>query len=145
MAHVEFFEGQLTRSVIGAYYEVYNNLGFGFLERFYVTALERELLERGHKVAREVSVNVLYKGEALGSQRLDLIVNDKLVVEAKAGSDLHKSATRQLYNYLRATNLELGLLLHFGPEPKFYRVICRNPRKNPEHPTPSEASVPPSS
>jgi GxxExxY protein len=141
MTRVELFEGQLTRSVIGAYYEVYNNLGFGFLERFYVTALERELLERGHRVAREVSVNVLYKGQELGSQRLDLIVDEKLVLETKATSDLHKSATRQLYNYLRATNLELGLLLHFGPEPKFYRVICRHQREDPEGPAPSGASV----
>src|ERR1700738_2406553 len=77
------------------------------------------------------SVNVLYKGQELGSQRLDLIVDEKLVVETKATSDLHKSATRQLYNYLKATNLELGLVLHFGPEAKFYRVICRNRRKNP--------------
>ena len=141
----ELFEGRLTRSVIGAYYEVYNNLGFGFLERFYVTAMERELLERGHKVAREVSINVLYKGQELGSQRLDLIVDERLVVETKASSELHKSATRQLYNYLRATNLELGLLLHFGPEAKFYRVICRNPEQNPEHLIKSGGSVSPSS
>ena len=141
MARVELYEGELTHSVIGAFYEVHNNLGFGFLERFYVMALERELLERGHRVAREVSVNVLYKGQELGSQRLDLIVDEKLVVETKATSDLHKSATRQLYNYLKATNLELGLVLHFGPEAKFYRVICRNRRKNPEHPAPSGGSV----
>jgi GxxExxY protein len=141
VARGELFEGELTRSVIGAFYEVFNNLGFGFLERFYVTALERELLERGHRVAREVTVNVLYKGQELGTQRLDLIVDEKLVLETKATSDLHKSATRQLYNYLRATNLELGLLLHFGPDPKFYRVICRNQPTNPEHPPSSGASV----
>lgn len=141
MARVELYEGKLTHSVIGAFYEVHNNLGFGFLERFYVTALERELLQRGHRVAREVSVNVFYKGQELGSQRLDLIVNERLVIETKAASELHKSATRQLYNYLKATNLELGLLLHFGPEARFYRVICRNERKGPEHPAPSGASV----
>ena len=141
VAHVELYAGELTHSVIGAFYEVHNNLGFGFLERFYVLALERELLDRGHRVAREVSVHVLYKGQELGSQRLDLVVDEKLVIETKAAWELHKSATRQLYNYLKATNLELGLLLHFGPEPKFYRVICRNQRKNPEHPAPSGASV----
>lgn len=141
VARVELYEGKLTHSVIGAFYEVHNNLGFGFLERFYVAALERELLERGHRVAREVSVNVVYKGQELGSQRLDLVVDEKLVIETKAASELHKSATRQLYNYLRATNLELGLVLHFGPEPKFYRVICRNKPKDQEHPAPSGASV----
>ena len=138
---VELFEGKLTQSVIGAFYEGYNNLGFGFLERFYVAALQRELLRRGHRVAREVSVHVLYKGEKLGSQRLDLIVDERLVIETKAAWEVHKSATRQLYNYLKATNLELGLVLHFGPDPKFYRVICRNQRKDPEHPVPSGASV----
>jgi GxxExxY protein len=141
VARVDLYEGQLTHSVIGAFYEVHNNLGFGFLERFYVMALERELRERGHTVAREVLVRVLYKGQELGCQRLDLIVDEKLVIETKAGSELHKSATRQLYNYLKATNLELGLVLHFGPEPKFYRVICRNRRRDPEHQGPSGASV----
>jgi GxxExxY protein len=141
MARVELYEGELTHSVIGAFYEVHNNLGFGFLERFYVTALERELRDRGHNVAREVAVQVFYKGQELGSQRLDLTVDEKLVIETKAASELHKSATRQLYNYLKATNLELGLVLHFGPEPKFYRVICRNKRKDQEHPAPSGASV----
>lgn len=141
VARIELYQGQLTHSVIGAFYEVHNNLGFGFLERFYVMALERELLERGHRVAREVSVHVLYKGQELGSQRLDLVVDEKLIIETKAAAELHKSATRQLYNYLKATNLELGLLLHFGPEPKFYRVICRNQPKDPEHQAPSGGSV----
>lgn len=91
-----------------------------------MTALERELRRRGHKVARELSVRVRYKGEELGAQRLDMVVDDVLVIEGKSTQALHPSATRQLYNYLRATNLELGLLLHFGPKPQFYRVICQN-------------------
>lgn len=117
---------QLAHSVIGAFYEVYNTLGCGFLESLYMTALERELLKRGHRVSRELSVRVTYKGEQLGQQRLDMVVDDVLVIEAKSTHALHRSATRQLYNYLRATNLELGLLLHFGPRPHFYRVICDN-------------------
>lgn len=127
--------------MIGAFFEVYNHLGFGFLEHLYVMALERELLLREHRVAREVSVRVMYKGDELGVQRLDLIVDDKLVVETKAGYELHKSATRQLYNYLRATNLEVGLLLHFGPRPSLHRVISRNTRCIPEHPSASGASA----
>ena len=71
----------------------------------------------------------MYKEQELGSQRLDLVVDDKLVVEAKATADLHKAATRQLYNYLRATNLRVGLLLHFGPEPRFFRIICPTKEK----------------
>lgn len=85
-------ESKLTQSVIGAFFEVYNTLGFGFLEHLYVMALERELLARGHRVARQVGVRVTYKGELLGTQRLDLIVDDKLVVETKSTYELHRAA-----------------------------------------------------
>ena len=141
MPRGELLQETLTRSVIGAFYEVYNHLGFGFLEHLYVMALERELLAREHNVARELCVRVMYKGQELGVQRLDLIVDDKLVVETKSTSDLHKSATSQLYNYLRATNLELGLLLHFGPRPNFHRVIYRHPDAIRSIPSQSGASV----
>jgi GxxExxY protein len=80
----------LTRSVIGAFYEVYNQLGFGFLEHIYMKALERELRARGHKVAREVWVTVYYKGEELGRQRVDMVVDEKLVVEGKSTYELRK-------------------------------------------------------
>jgi len=122
-------EEQLTGSIIGAFYEVYNTIGFGFLEHIYVMAMERELIARGHHVDREMAVNVMYKGEQLSSQRLDMIVDGKVVVETKSSLDLHKTARRQLYNYLKATHLELGLLLHFGQEAAFYRVIRSNPSK----------------
>src|ERR1035437_7774363 len=126
MGHMELIEEALSKSVIGAFFEVYNTLGCGFLEHLYVKALERELMARGHSVAREVGVRVMYKGEEIGFQRLDLVVDEKLVVETKAIQDLHKSASRQLFNYLHATNLEIGLLLHFGPEARFYPVICKH-------------------
>jgi GxxExxY protein len=121
-------EERLTHSIIGAFYDVYNTLGFGFLEHLYVMALERELLRRGHHVAREVGVQVMYKGEELGTQRLDMIVDGKVVIETKSTYELHRAAERQLYNYLRATNLEVGLLFYFGPKPQFYRLMCRNRR-----------------
>jgi GxxExxY protein len=122
-------EERLTHSVIGAFFEVYNVLGFGFLEQIYVAALTRELRARGHRVAREVPVPVLYKGEQIGRQRLDLLVDGTLVVETKATHALHASAGRQVYNYLRGTGLGVGLLLHFGPEPRFHRVVCRRCRQ----------------
>src|SRR5476651_653842 len=131
MAHGHLLEEELTRSVIGAFYEVYNTLGFGFLEHLYMTALERELVARGHRVAREVVVRVNYKGQPLGVQRLDMIVDEKLIVEGKATLDLHKSAVSQAYNYVRATNLEVGLVLHFGSEAKFHRVVCQAAQKRP--------------
>jgi GxxExxY protein len=77
-------------------------------------------------VARQVNVRVFYKGDDIGWQRLDMIVDDTLVIEAKSTTELSREARRQLYNYLKATRLEVGLLLHFGPEPKFYRLDFRH-------------------
>jgi GxxExxY protein len=117
----------LTRSVIGAFYEVYNVLGFGFLEHIYIPALEHELRARGHRIAREVWVTVFFKGMVMGKQRLDMVVDEKLVVEVKSTYDLRPGALRQLHNYLCATHLQVGLFLHFGPEPKFYRMVSARP------------------
>jgi GxxExxY protein len=103
-------------------------MGYGFLEHVYKMARKRELRARGHKVAREVLVRIFYKGEELASQRIDMIVDDKVVVETKSTAKLHTAAPRQLYNDLHATILEIGLLFHFGPEPAFFRTTCRNPR-----------------
>jgi GxxExxY protein len=129
MRRKELIEEALTRSVIGCFFDVYNTLKFGLLESLYSRALELELVRRGHQVAREFGVRVSYKGTDLGVQRLDLVVDEKLVVEIKSTQELHKAAVRQVYNYLRASNLELGLLLHFGLEPKFYRVYAPNDPK----------------
>lgn len=87
MAHGELIEERLTRSVIGAFFEVYNH-GYGFVEHLYVMALERELLARQHQVTRELCVRVRYKGEELGVQRLDMVVDEKIVVETKASAQL---------------------------------------------------------
>ena len=110
------------RSIIGAFYEAYNHLGFGYLESVYAAAIERELSRSGHTVQREVGVLVYYKGEPLLKQRIDLLVDSVTVVELKATENLPPFATRQLYNYLRATDLQDGLLLHFGKKPRFFRV-----------------------
>jgi GxxExxY protein len=123
MSRLQLLEAALTGSVIGAFYEVYNTLGFGFLEHLYVQALERELRARGHRVGREVAVTVFYKGDPLGHHRLDMVVDERLVVEVKSTVVLPGIAGRQLYNYLRSTQLKVGLLLHFGPKPTFHRLV----------------------
>jgi GxxExxY protein len=125
------YEEALTESAIGAFYEVYNRLGFGFLEHVYVNALSYELGLLGHRVARELSVCVMYKGIEIARQRLDLVVDDNLVIEAKSSYTLPAAASRQLHNYLRATTLEVGLLFHFGPKPRFERLICTNKGSRP--------------
>jgi len=122
MARNELLLERLTYSVIGAFYEVYNELGFGFLEHIYKRALELELTARAHRVAREVDVRVHYKGEDIGWQRVDFIVDDVLIIEVKSTRMLEPNATRQLFNYLKATDLSAGLLLHFGPKANVYRV-----------------------
>jgi GxxExxY protein len=128
----ELLQAELTQSVIGAFYEVYNTFKHGLLESLCLAALERELRARGHRVARECAVRVMYKGEEIGWQRLDMVVDDVLIVEAKSTSVLHESAARQLYTYLRATNLEVGLLLHFGPKAQFFRLVYENRLKSRE-------------
>lgn len=135
-------EEAITRSIIGAFFEVYNTLGYGFLESVYAEALARELRRRGHRVEREVMVRIWYKSEIIARQRVDMIVDGKVIVELKAGLALHSTAPRLLYNYLRATDKEVGLLLHFGPEPKYFREYCPNTKKDhPPYPAVSAESA----
>lgn len=119
-------ERESTHAIIGAFFDVYNLLGYGFLEHVYSLALERDLVARGRMVGREVSIPVRFRGEVLTTQRVDMIVDEKNVVEIKSTHVLPPTAQRQLLNYLRATNLEVALLLHFGPDAKFYRIVQSN-------------------
>lgn len=111
-----------THSVIGAFYEVYNVLGYGLNEQLYARALEIELRARGHVVAREDCLTVRYKGHDIGTQRVDMLVDGRLIVETKSAIELHRGAPRQVLGYLRASGLPVGLLLHFGPEPTPRRI-----------------------
>jgi GxxExxY protein len=122
-------EDALSGDIIGAFFEVYRELGFGFLEHVHSTGMQRELSMRGHAVMREFSVRVYYKGEDLCTQRIDMLVDEKIIVEVKSTPALPPTAQRQLRNYLRSTNIEVGLLLHFGPDPKFYREFMSNDSK----------------
>ncbi|MEO8563850.1 MAG: GxxExxY protein [bacterium] len=124
-------ERELTGRIIGAYYECYNELGFGFLESVYRRALAIELRARGIRVAEEASVEVAYKGVVVGAYRIDLLVENRVVVEIKASSVLGPTDRQQLLNYLRATELHVGLLLHFGPEPSFFRFVSERTGRRP--------------
>lgn len=126
MSEDRLLERKTTAAIIGAFYEVYRNLGYGFLEHVYSLALERELVARGHSVKREVIVTVLYKGKPLTRHRLDMVVDDKVVVENKSTSVLPSFTRRQTLNYLKASTLEVGLILYFGPTAKFYRIVQTN-------------------
>jgi GxxExxY protein len=127
MPREPLIEEKLTGSVIGAFFEVYNTLGFGFLEGIYAAALELELVGRLHRVQREAAVPVIYKGVTLATHRVDMLIDEVLIVEIKSTAVLPPNSKRQLLNYMRAARLSVGLLLHFGPEPKVHRqVLSRN-------------------
>ena len=113
----------ITRRIIGAFFECYNHLGYGRFESVYRKALVHEMHLRGLSASEETPFEVRYKNVLVGSFRLDLLAENRIVVELKATATLAAADKRQLSNYLRATGLEVGLLLHFGPEPRFERCI----------------------
>ena len=118
--------GAVTDMIIGVYYKVYNFLGYGFLEKVYENAMVMDLIERVFQVTQQQSVNVYYKGRVVGDYFADVIVNDKIILELKASEALRQEHVAQLTNYLKATQMELGLLLNFGRKPEFQRVIFSN-------------------
>ena len=122
-------EATLSAQVLAAFFRVYRELGYGFLEAVYVNALFVELTKRGLAVKREVLVEVMYQGVSVGTYRIDLLVNNRIMLEVKSTKTIIDGDERQLLNYLKATTIEVGFLLHFGPEPSFRRRILTNDRK----------------
>ena len=127
----ELIEAELVRSVVGAFYEVHNYFGYGLSERVYCGALARELQERGHGVVRELMIEVRYKGLVVAKQRLDMVIDHRVVVESKATEKLSPADRMQLLSYLRATDFEVGLLLNFGRTANFERFIDHPKRRPP--------------
>ncbi len=121
--------GEITEKVIGVFFEVYNELGGGFLESVYHEALRMALVQEGLHVVAEVAVPVHFRGSVVGNFRADLIVNDRVLLELKAISAFDREHEGQILHYLRATSLEVGLLLNFGPRPQFKRFILENDKK----------------
>jgi len=118
--------GETTSSIIDSFFAVHRELGFGFREYVYARALERLLVAKGHKVEREVPVMVYFRGEPLASERMDMVVDGVVVLENKAREPLDSDAQSQLFAALAATDLEVGLVLHFGKQPRFDRVFFEN-------------------
>lgn len=114
---------KLTHAIIGAFYAVYNTIGYGFLESVYRNALVIELRRRGLRVEQEVPVEVFYLGERVGFYRIDVIVEGKILLEVKSCAAIGDIDRRQVFNYLRASRLPIVLLLHFGPKPSHKRFI----------------------
>lgn len=125
-----FKHSELTDSVIGTFYDVYNELGFGFLESVYRNALRLALLEKGLPVDEEVAVSVFFRGKNVGDFRADLVVMRVLLLELKTAERIVAAHEAQVLNYLRSTSLELGLILNFGPRPQVRRLVLENSRKH---------------
>ncbi|HEU4599735.1 MAG TPA: GxxExxY protein [Solirubrobacterales bacterium] len=137
-SRADLLEAGLTEKIIGAFYAVYNDLGFGRLEAVCLNALRVELSYRGIAWEKEVLYPVHYRGVQVGPYRCDLLVDRRVIVELKATHRLTDADRRQLLNYLRSADVEVGLLLHFGPGAAFERVVASRshfaPRSDPRHP-----------
>ena len=120
---------EITGAIIKAFYTVYNTLGYGFLEKVYENALVHELTKLGLKVGQQMPIKVYYDGCLVGEYFADLVVEGCVIVEIKAAESLRPEHAAQLLNYLKATEVEVGLLLNFGPKPEFARRIFTNDRK----------------
>lgn len=119
----------LTGQIIKAFYTVYNELGYGFLEKVYENALALELESMGLRVGRQRPIKVYYLGRQVGDYYADLIVGGMVIIELKSAEALCEANEAHLVNYLKATDSEVGLLLNFGPKPAFRRKIFTNDKK----------------
>lgn len=119
----------LTQSILKHFYEVYNELGYGFLERVYQNALYYELKANGFQVEAQKRIKVYYKEMEVGDYFADIIVNDLVILELKAQDYIIEVNEFQLINYLKSTSCEVGLLLNFGKKPEFIRKVYQNNRK----------------
>lgn len=126
---INYIHSDLKKKIIGAAYDVFNELGFGFLESVYENALEQVLIGNGHSVSRQSAIPVYFRGEKIGDYRADLIVDRKVIIELKAIQNLHPAHEAQLINYLRTTTVEVGLLFNFGEKLEIKRKVFSNSKK----------------
>lgn len=133
-----YLHSELTSQIIKHFYTVYNTLGYGFLEKVYEKALYHELCLNGLPVVRQKPISVYYEDILVGEYFADLCVDETIIIEIKAAENLREEHELQLINYLKATNLEIGLLLNFGKEPEVRRKIFTNDRK--QHTDKSDAT-----
>ena len=128
-----FLHKELSDQIIRCFYTVYNTLGFGFLEKVYENALMMELAKGGLKAEKQKPIKVYYEDTTVGEYFADIIVEDTVILELKATAYIVEEHELQLINYLKATNIEIGLLLNFGRKPELRRKIFTNDRKGIEH------------
>ncbi|MBW1903333.1 MAG: GxxExxY protein [Deltaproteobacteria bacterium] len=113
----------LTGKIIESAYRVHNSLGVGFLETIYQNALLIELKKAGLSAEKEKKIQVFYDGHLVGDHKADIIVEDKVILELKSVKELHPAHDAQLINYLKATSLEVGLLINFSESVEIKRKV----------------------
>lgn len=123
---MEYLHQDITKKIIRCFYNVYNNLGFGFLEKVYENALFYELKKANLSCFSQYPIDVYYEDLKVGNYFADIIVENKVIIELKAEAAICPQHEAQLVNYLKATDIEVGLLLNFGQEPKVVRKIFNN-------------------
>jgi GxxExxY protein len=124
---------ELTETIIGVFYEVYNELGHGFLESVYEKAFEIALTSKGLDVLRQIQIPVWFRKQQVGDFVADVLINKCVLLELKAARTLDSAHEAQLLNYLRATEIEVGMLFNFGIKPEFRRLVFENSRKQVQH------------
>lgn len=129
MTQSAFAHTDVTELIIKGYYRVYNELGYGFLEKVYENAMSIALRKLGLTVVQQPQIDVYFDGEVVGEYAADLLVNNLVIVELKAARTLNPDHEAQLLNYLKATRYEVGLLLNFGVKPEIKRKAFSNGRK----------------
>ena len=125
----DFKYKELTEKIIEIFYRVYNKLGYGFLEKVYENAMMIELKKEGFSAVSQYAIKVFYEGEVIGEYYADILVDNNVIVEIKAAKSLVKENEAQLLNYLKATDIEVGLLVNFGTKPEVKRKAFDNSRK----------------
>jgi GxxExxY protein len=120
---------EITDKIIKIFYKVYGQLGYGFLEKVYENAMMIELKKDGLPATAQFPIKVSYEGEIVGEYFADILGDRKVLVEIKGAKGLASEHEAQLLNYLKATNVEVGLLLNFGPKPEVKRKLFDNLRK----------------
>ncbi len=123
---MDLLHQDVTEKIIGAFYDVYNELGYGFLEKVYENALYHELLLHGFDCKTQYPIDVYYRNKKVEQYFADIIINDCVILELKASETLCEEHENQLINYLKATNIKVGLLLNFGKRPSYKRKIFTN-------------------
>ncbi|NLJ44287.1 MAG: GxxExxY protein [Bacteroidales bacterium] len=118
-----------TKEILKAFYAVYKKLGYGFLEKVYLNALLIELKKSGFSCDSQKPIKVFYEGFLVGDYYADIVVDNCIILELKAAEALCEEHEYQLINYLKATEIEIGLLINFGKKPEFRRKIFTNDKK----------------